>query len=345
MTDPIDHELIEKLESTAQVHTPTEREIETDLTGAEISGSTRPSSGAYVSDHKRTWNPADFADKPQPAPALVPSSGRSSARHYVMSPDVSSWHGKAREASRLGSLPASQTVAPTKPMTAAWKAVEKAWSEAREAARIIPVKVAEAEQQRAEQVGQSDEPVALPSSADIRDHWDARAVAALRLVVDLRAEYEQVVSSEAEAHHKALGKSIPTMSTAVLDRVRDLGVAIRDLREGVAAFAEVAGSTSPDVMPARLPRAADLSTLAAVEQEVEALVAVTEAPSQPRISPTLDERRRIATEAAQVPSGLTSELLNLARRERAESFAHTELTKGIPAAVLESFARSQSAFL
>lgn len=337
---------IDAIAAGAEVHVPTNHlAIEPDSDGTPIPGSTRPSSGSYTRDHKHTWNPADFADRPGPAPAVLPSSGRSAARHYMHSQAVSSANAEAREAARPGSLPASQTVAPTKAMTTAWQAVQFAHAEAREAVALVPTKIAEAEQKRAEQVGQTEDPVVLPSVADTRDHWDTKAVAACRRVVDLRAEYDATVEAEADAHHKALGKSIPKLSTDVLDRVRDLGVAVRDLREGVSAFVEVAGSSSPDVMPARLPRAADLSALGAIEKEVEQLVAVTEAPSQPRISPTLDERRRIAAEAARVPTGLSPEMVDLARRERAESFRWTELTKGIPADVLESFARSQSAFL
>lgn len=345
-TNP-DHDLVEELASTAQVHTPTERsaETESDLMGAPEPGSTRPKSGATIVDTRRTYDPADFADKPGPAPAVLPSSGRSAVRHYVASSSVSTWRNRAQEAARLGSLPASQSVAPTKKMREAWKAVLAAWDEAHEAARLIPTKIAEAEQERAEQVGQSEEPVTLPSASDVRAHWDARAVEALRRVVDLREEYDATVEAEADAHHAALGKSIPGQSADVLARVADLSAAIRDLREGVAAYVEVAGSSSPDVMPARLPRAADLAALDAIEDEVAALQRVCEEPSQPRISPTLSERRRIAAEAARVPSGLTAELLGLARRERAEEFRHTSLTKGIPGSVLDSYARSQQAFL
>lgn len=341
---------IEELARTAQVHTPTDRraDIEADLGGAPVPGGPAPKSGATIPSGPTRYDPSTLLrEEAGDAPTMLPSTGgrRGGSGQYVNSAVVSSALSDAQAAARPGSLPASQTVAPTKPMRTAFQAVESAMEEAREAVALIPTKIAEAEQARAEQVGQSEEPIALPSVSDVRAHWDAKAVEALRRVVELRKDYDATVAAEADIHHRALGKSIPTMSSDVLARVADLGAAIRDLREGVAAFVEVAGSSSPEVMPARLPRAADLSALGAIEKEVEALVAVTEAPSQPRISPTLDERRRIAAEAARVPSGLNQEILTLARRERSENFRWTEYTRGIPADVLESFARSQSTFL
>lgn len=294
------------------------------------------------------YDPATFMEKPdRDAPALLPSARRGSGSHapFVHSAAVSRWHSEAREAACVGSLPASHAVVPTKKMKAAWAAVQDAWAAAAEIVTSIPRRVAEATAERSRLAGQGDQPVTLPSPQDVRAHWDAKAIAACRVVVEARADYDRVIAAEHEAHTAALGQSIPGMAASVLDRVRDLEGAVRDLRTGVSAYVDVAGNASPDVMPARMPGAATLSVLADLEREVEELQAVAEQPSQPRISPSLAERSAIMRRSQQAVNGLTVEVLDLARRERAEGYAHTAHTKAIPDSVLASFAQSQASFL
>lgn len=308
----------------------------------------RLTTGLEREDSRERIDPSTLLREPAPEQRATLPQGRSgSASHpqYVHSGPVSHVHGKAREAARRGSLPASHAVVPTEPMTTAWQAVQDAYSAAEAAVRVIPVKVAEAQQERSRLAGRSDEPVALPSPQDVRAHYDAKALAACQQVVSARVDYDRVVVEEKEAHTASLEKSIPSLSSDVLERVRDLEQAVRDLRTGVAAYVEVAGNASPDVMPQRLPGATDLSGLAALEREVEQLVEVAESPSQPRITPSLSERRQIMARSSQAVSGLTAEVLDLARRERAEEFRHTSFTKAYPASALESFAQSQASFL
>lgn len=314
-----------------------------------VESGTRLTSGSERGERSETVDPAQFMPKADPdAQRPMPSTGRSGASshpRFTHSPAVSHHDDRAREAARVGSLPAAHAVAPTKAMQTAWKAVQDAYSVAEQAVRTVPVKVAEAARERATLAGQSTEPQALPSVDDVRQHFDALAVEACQRVVDARAEYDRVVEDESANHIAALGKAIPTLSSDVLERVRDLEQAVRDLRTGVAAYVEVAGNASPDVMPQQLPSTTDLSGLAALEREVEELQAVAEQPSQPRITPTLAERALIMQRARQAVGGLTLEVLQLARQERAEAFRHTSFTKAYPASALESFARSQASFI
>lgn len=315
-----------------------------------VANGARLTSGSERGERSETVDPGQFMPKADPdAQPLMPSTGRSGASshsRFTHSHNVSVIHDKAREAARVGSLPASHSVAPTKAMTTAWQAVQDAYSAAEAAMRVIPVKVAEAQQERSRLAGRSDEPVALPSTDDVRVHYDAVAADLCQRVVDARAEYDRVVGAEADAHTASLGESIPSLSSSVLERVRDLEQAVRDLRTGVAAYVEVAGNSSPDVMPQRLPSTTDLSGLAALEQEVEQLVEVAESPSQPRITPSLAERALIMQRARQAVGGLTPEVLELSRVEReVEGYAHTAHTKAIPDSVLASFAQSQASFL
>lgn len=344
MSDTHDLEqLADEIMSTGEQHTAPPTAIERARTdGARLT------SGMERGEPTR-YDPATFMEKPdRDAPRLLPATrGGGSGSHapFVHSAAVGHWHGEAREAARAGSLPASHAVAPTKKMTAAWQAVQDAHAAAAEVVSSVPRRVADATAERSRLAGQGDHPVALPSPQDVRAHWDAKAIAACRVVVEARADYDRVVSDELEAHTEALGQSIPGMAASVLDRVRDLEGAVRDLRTGVSAYVDVAGNASPDVMPARMPGAATLSALADLEREVEELQAVAEQPSQPRISPTLTERSAIMRRSQQAVNGLTVEVLDLARRERAEGYAHTAHTKAIPDSVLASFAQSQASFL
>lgn len=313
-----------------------------------VAENSRLTAGLEREDSREQIDPGRYMPKVDTsAGALMPAgkSGASSHPPFIHSRPVSYLHDKAREAARAGSLPASHSVVPTEGMQDAWQAVQDAYSAAEAAVRVIPVKVAEAQQERSRLAGQSDEPVALVSPEDIRAHYDAVAADLCQRVVSARATYDRIVEDESANHIAALGESIPSLSSSVLERVRDLEQAVRDLRTGVAAYVDVAGNASPDVMPQRLPGATDLSGLAALEREVEQLVEVAESPSQPRITPSLAERALIMQRARQAVGGLTAEVLDLARRERAEEFRHTSFTKAYPASALESFAQSQASFL
>lgn len=308
----------------------------------------RLTSGTERPDRSEEVDPSTLLRDPAPEQrATLPQgkSGAASHPQFVHSQAVGYHHDKAREAARVGSLPASRAVAPTDAMQEAWEAVQRAWAIADAAVKTIPVKAAEAARERSRLAGQGDAPVALPSPQDIRMFWDAKGVAACQQVVSLRGTYDRVVVDESAAHIELLGESIPTLSADVLERVRDLEKTVRTLRCGVESYVEVAGNSSSGVMPARLPSRADLSGLAALQVEVEQLQAVAAQPSQPRIEPSLSERLAIIQRSQNAIGGLTSEVVDLARVERQESFAYTSHTKAYPASALESFARSQSSFL
>lgn len=298
----------------------------------------RPRSGMQRDTEGGSVDPAQYLGKADPTtPTASPATGRSRAP-FVHSDAVSSIASRAREAARVGALPAFHLVAPTEAMRQAWQAVQDAWTAAGEALALVPVKVAEAEVERGRLAGRADEPVALPSPQDVRAHYDAKAVAACQAVLAARAEYDRVVEAERDAHHASLEKSIPSLSSEVLEKVGDLEQAVRDLRTGVEAFVDVAGNSSPEVMPAALPHRADLSGLAALEQEVEELQTVAESPSQPRITPSLRERAAIMQRSHAAVGGLTSEVIDLARRERLEEYRWTAHTRAVPESVLENAA-------
>lgn len=298
----------------------------------------RPTSGMQRDTEDDPVDPAQYLGKADPTtPTASPATGRSRAP-FVHSDAVSSIASRAREAARVGALPAFHLVAPTEPMRDAWQAVQDAWTAAEEALALIPVKMAEAEVERGRLAGQGDEPVALPSPQDVRAHYDAKALAACQQVVSARVDYDRVVVEEKEAHTASLEKSIPSLSSDVLERVRDLEQAVRDLRTGVASYVEVAGSSSPEVMPAKMPHQANLSDLSALEREAKELQAVAEQPSQPRITPTLAQREQIMQRSRAAVGGLTSEVVDLARRERLEEYRWTAHTRAVPESVLENAA-------
>lgn len=301
-------------------------------------GRQRPHSGMQRDTEGGPVDPAQYLGKADPAtPTASPTTGRSRAP-FVHSDAVSSIASRAREAARVGALPAFHLVAPTEAMRQAWQVVRDAYSVAEEALALVPVKVAEAEVERGRLAGQADEPVALPSQQDVRAHYDAKVLAACQQVVSARVDYDRVVVEEKQAHTALLEQSIPSLSSDVLERVRDLEQAVRDLRTGVEAFVDVAGNSSPEVMSAALPHRADLSALAALEQEVEQLQAVAESPSQPRITPSLRERAAIMQRSHAAVGGLTSEVIDLARRERQEDFRWTAHTRAVPESVLANAA-------
>lgn len=305
------------------------------------------SAGLERGEHSGSIDPAIYAPKAEPSRPTLPQgkSGAASHPQFVHTQAVSYHHDKAREAARPGSLKAEHSVVPTDAMTVAWEAVTEAYAVAEAAVRLIPIRVREAASERSHLAGVGDEPVALPSPQDVRAFYDAKALEACQRVVSARAAYDRVVVDETAAHIELLGESIPALSDDVLERVRDLEQAVRDLRTAVGGYVDVAGNSSPDVMPARLPGRADLSGLAALQTEVEQLQEVAAQPSQPRIEPSLSERLAIIQRSQNAVGGLTSEVVDLARVERSESFAFSSHTKAYPAAALESFARSQSSFL
>lgn len=301
----------------------------------------RPTSGLERGTEPTRYDPATFIAKAGPAPATLPATrGSSSSSQYVMADGLSALHHKVRDALRRED---DATLGETKQAAKAWVKVEALADEAEQLVRAIPFVMRDARVARSEALAAAgDEPVVLPSEADARAHAERRAAEACRAALAARAAYDQAVADTASERLAGLQKAIPVEAAEVVGRVADLRSTVERLRQGVATLADAAGE-EPGRMSAQMPTAVKLEVLDKLEAEVAALAAVAEEPSEPAIRPRLPQRAAIARRARQAVSGLTPEVLELARVERREGFKQTDWTRSIPDYVLANFAEQMQA--
>ncbi|MCT1618755.1 hypothetical protein [Janibacter hoylei] len=286
------------------------------------------------------FNPADYMDKPDPdAPRLEPSPRRGSSAWapFVHSDAMAGLHNRVREALRR-----EEPLAEPAKAARAWTTFVKAAEEALRLVSDVPAAMRRAEQKRAQQLADpGDEPVVLPSSADARAHAEAVAAKACREALALRRKYDETVEATAGERLEALAVSVPEEAAALRSSVDDLRGRLERLRAGVEALVESASSAGgPAVVGARLPVRAKLDGLDALVEEVEALVAVSEAPTEARLIPSREERRAIAAAARHVVGGFPQELIALASREAEEKAAgkpSTSFASHVPAHIVRSY--------
>ncbi|QOK24014.1 hypothetical protein IGS73_06480 [Janibacter indicus] len=287
------------------------------------------------------YDPATFMDKPaKDAPALLPSTrgGSSGSSQYVTADGLSALDSKVHEARRR---PDDATLGEAKKAAAAWSDFLTAADEARAAVVDVPQAMRRAADARSAALAQADGPVVLPSVADARAHAEAVAGRALRRALDLRRTYDETVEATASERLEALAASVPEEAAALRSSVDDLRGRLERLRAGVEALVESASSAGgPAVVGARLPVRAKLDGLDALVEEVEALVAVSEAPTEARLIPSREERRAIAAAARHVAGGFPAELVALASRESEEKAAgkpSTSFASHVPAHIVRSY--------
>ena len=73
-----------------------------------------------------------------------------------------------------------------------------------------------------------------------------------------------------------------------------------------------------------------------VAKELEVLRSIASDPTEVALTPSLRDRQIIHRQAQQIPGGVTSQIVDLARREKAEDYKHTQFTRGIPQHVLDN---------
>lgn len=262
-------------------------------------------------------------------PSLDPQQPRRSggSSTYVHNYAVSAAQYAVRD---MPPRPAHHAVAGFDKLDAAWTAVEDANAKAHAAVDAIPAGIRKAETERARALAEATAPVVLPTSADVRSFLEREAMTACRAAVAERKRYDVVSEELADQIADALATSVPSQADAVLERVRDLEAAVRDLRRAADAVVTSAFEAAPGRERAPLPRETRLGDLADLETEVRALAEVASAPTRPRLEPSLERRAQINAEQMHTPGGFTEDFLALAKVERAEKYEHTRHTWGVP---------------
>lgn len=284
----------------------------------------------------KTYNPADFIGDRPAGPALVPTSGRgwTGSRSYVVSDHLSMAHNAVRDAHKR---PAWHSIAEPADMAAAWQDVLDAHAAVTAALAAIPQAMGKAAADGAAALETAEEPVVLPSVSDARRWAEGKALEAIAACRTARAKYDQIVVSGRAEHAAKLAASVPTEAEEIKAAVDGLRQRVERLRAGVDAVVEVALAADRNAAGRSTGRPANLGVLDDLERELGVLADVAATPTEPRITPSMGERRMIAHEMTQT-AGLTQAALDLARTEHAEGYRHTAFTRGIPAHVIENAA-------
>lgn len=317
-------------------------EVESDSPPAEVhhkltSGMERRDSDSGPVD------PAQFLGKDAPAPVeRSPASDSGGLYGFIHTDQVTTLHRHARDAARRDE---TAVLGETNAEKKAWSQVIAAAQEMDDAVADVSAAMARANRARQEAVSGAVEPVALPSTADARAHAEHRVTEAYKSVKAARASYDEVVEKSGGDRAKNLQASVPKAAADINERVAGLKAAILSLRGGVDALLDASFAAAPAGRGRTgNPSKADLSSLDAIEAEVEALVKAAESPTKKLLRPSLSERARIAEQARQAVGGLSSEMIGLARTEAAEGYEHTSHSRGIDPATLASAEQRAAAF-
>lgn len=284
----------------------------------------------------KTYNPADFIGDRPAGPALMPSSrgGWAGPRDYVESYTIGAAHNGVRDAHKR---PAWHSIAEPKEMAAAWRDVLVAHKAVTVALAAIPQAMGKAAADGAAALETADAPVALPSVSDARRWAERKALEAIAACRSARAKYDEIVVSHRAEHAASLAASVPSEAEEIKAAVDGLRRRVERLRAGVDAVVEVALAADSSAAGRSTGRPANLGVLDDLERELGVLADVAATPTEPRITPSMGERKLIAHEMTQT-AGLTQAALDLARTEHAEGYRHTAFTRGIPAHVIENAA-------
>lgn len=269
------------------------------------------------------------------APALAATrSGWTGPRDYVESYAIGAARNAVRNAHKR---PAWHAIGEPEEMAKSWQDVLDAHAAVTVALAAIPQAMGKAAADSAAALEHADEPVALPSVADARRWAERKAFEAIAVCRSTRAKYDEIVVSHREQHAAKLAASVPAEADEIRAAVDGLRARVERLRAGVDAVVEVALADDPGAAGRSTGRPTDLGILDDLEQELRVLADVAATPTEPRLTPSMGERRMIAHEMTQT-AGLTQAALDLARTEHAEGYRFTAFTRGIPAHVIENAA-------